>query len=228
MDHKEIIGKIRKLIELSQSNNEHEAASAAAKAQILLSKYNLSMAEIDTNDESLKARRVGQKTCKRLDSWAHILARGVSKAFDCDYYHSATTGTTVFVGVGADPEVCGYTYDYLRKKLSRLVASYISGACSRLCSTKSKRDARKSFLIGALCVIIERLEKQKKHTPITPGALVLVKDAAIKAKMPETKSKKLSVEYVQESDYHAGMRAGLSIPLSTPLTGSNTSRRISN
>ena len=47
-----IVDKIRKLMALSKSSNEHEAALAAQRCQELLAEHNLSMAEIGAAGES--------------------------------------------------------------------------------------------------------------------------------------------------------------------------------
>ena len=52
---KRIIDKIRKLLRLSRSSNEHEAAAAAAKAQELLSEYNLSLDSMITEESASEA-----------------------------------------------------------------------------------------------------------------------------------------------------------------------------
>ena len=50
MTKEEVVSKVRKLFELSNSANENEAALAAAKAREFLSRYNLSMADLPTDD----------------------------------------------------------------------------------------------------------------------------------------------------------------------------------
>lgn len=53
-----IIDKIRKLLALSQSPNEHEAALAASRVQDLLADYNLSLAEVHAaGDKASKAKQ---------------------------------------------------------------------------------------------------------------------------------------------------------------------------
>lgn len=89
------------------------------------------------------------------------------------------------VGVGADPEVCGWMYGYLYKTLLRLASEHMRGPARRLRSAKSKREARNSFLFGAVDVISSRMIAQKKVAPVTSDALVPVKDALIRAAMPD-------------------------------------------
>lgn len=51
-----IIEKIKKLLALANSSNEHEAALAAGHAQRLLSEHNLAMADIDATHKPDIAR----------------------------------------------------------------------------------------------------------------------------------------------------------------------------
>jgi hypothetical protein len=45
-----VIDKINKLLALANSPNEHEAALAAQKASVLLTQYNLSLADLGKDD----------------------------------------------------------------------------------------------------------------------------------------------------------------------------------
>lgn len=218
MKHTEIIDKVRKLLRLSHSANVHEAAAAAAKAQELLAKYNLSQESVSFDDDNQEAQRIFKKTRQRLENWAYILARGSADAFDCSYYHNEESGETVFVGVGVDPEICGWMYGYLYKALLRLASSHLrSPSCNRLRSNKSRKGARESFLRGAVAVIIHRLMQQKQITPVTCDALVVSKKRTIETALPKLISAKMNLVKIRDQDWHEGMQAASAVPLSTPI-----------
>lgn len=226
MDHKHVVEKIRKLLALARSTNEHEAAAAAAKAQELLSAHNLKIADVPTDELSntMRVAEAHQKTRQRLEAWAYQLAHIVSAAFDCRYYHNPEAGRTTFLGVGPDPEVCGWTYSFLYKTLLRMASAYLhTPCCRRLRSEKSRKNARESWLLGACAAIHPRLARQKQETPITPGTLVVAKAAAISAAMPELISRPVRKRRLREDDFYNGMRAGRAIPLASPIP--NTSQR---
>lgn len=225
MEHKAIIEKVRKLLQLSCSPNEHEAAAATAKAMELLAKYNLEMAAVTQEGDTPQASRIRRKTRQRLEDWAYALASSTARAFDCDYYHSMGNGETVFVGTGVDPEVCGWMYGYLYKTLLRLASTHMRTACSRLRSNASKKQARDSFLWGAVVVISTKLSQQKSETPITSDALVPAKRAIIAEAMPGNLStKRVEVGKIREQDWTAGNLAASSVPLSMPIND-NTPQR---
>lgn len=226
-EKEKILEKIRKLLRLSGSDNEHEAAAAAAKAQQLLSEHNLTIGNI-TPEQAAKeftASHARRKTRQRLEHWAHNLAAGVASAFDCKYYHKLTTGETVFVGCGPDPDVCGWTYGYLYKALLALASAHMHGPAKRLRANSSKVAARNSYLSGAVYMIHLRLEAQKEVTPVTPGALVPVKEALINSAMPTLITRPVPKQRIRDRDFEAGMDAGSAVPLSKPISSSAPSRQ---
>ena len=91
----------------------------------------------------------------------------------------------------------------------------------RLRSAKSKREARNSFLFGAVDVISSRMIAQKKVAPVTSDALVPVKDALIRAAMPDNLKigDPIKADESRPQDWLAGMLSAEHIPLSTPVTG---------
>lgn len=221
MGHERIIEKIRKLLSLSKSDNEHEAATAAAKAQELLSQYNLSMSDIPAGDNGrIHADTAKARTRQRLEKWAMSLAYHTAKAFDCAYYHS-WEGNTCFVGVGADQEVCAWTFGYLYKTMLSMASRHMrSPQCRRLRSSRSKSLARESYLRGVVLTVSGRLMAQRTRTPVTQTDLVPVKMDAIEAAMPDDlRSSSLEFKKARDADLEAGMTDGLNVPLSSPLKG---------
>lgn len=223
MDREKVVNRVRKLLNLSSSDNEHEAAAAAAKVQMLLSEYNLSMSDIpELQQQDTKAEKANARTRQRLEQWAYSLAQVTADGFDCDIYHSGS-GYTVFVGVGADQEVCAWTYGYLYKTLLRMGSAYLRTACGRLRKNASRKIARESYLHGVVHTIQKRLEAQKQETPITSSALVPVKQSLIQAAMPEDlKTARFRSAQLRSSDFRQGMRDGQDIPLSAPLKGARS------
>jgi hypothetical protein len=221
--NKRIIDRIRKLLSLAKSDNEHEAANAAAKAQELLSQYNLSMSDIPTDDDGkVRADTARSRTRQRLEKWAKALACLTAKAFDCAYYHSLD-GNTCFVGVGADQEVCAWTYGYLYKTLLRMGSKHMqTPRCRRLRSSRSKALARESYLLGVVYAVSDRLEAQRLRTPVTSQDLVPVKEAAIREAMPDDlRFRPLDFKGTRDADLEAGLNDGKHVSLASPLKGAS-------
>ena len=185
MDTAPIIDKIKKLLALANSSNEHEAALAASHAQRLLSEHNLAMADIDAAQQPDKAGAVETSVAKSLPKWLRQLSAGVSSAFDCQAIHHPATGILTFIGVGADPQVAAYTFTYLDRTVRKLCSGYMKQHVSRTITNRHRELMRQSYYLGAISTITVRLGEQKLCTPVTTGALVPVKEALIRRSMNE-------------------------------------------
>ncbi len=186
MDNKSpIIEKIKKLLALANSSNEHEAALAASHAQRLLSEHNLAMADIDAAHKPDKADTVEMKLSKTLPKWLRHLTAGVSAAFDCQAVHHPATGKMSFIGIGADVQIALYTFAYLDRTVRQLCTTYMKHHVSPSLANRHRELHRQSYYLGAVSTINSRLRAQKVQTPITTGALVLVKEGLIRQAMNE-------------------------------------------
>ena len=157
MEPNPIIEKIRKLLALANSSNEHEAALAAAHAQRLLSEHNLAMADIEAKQRPQSADKIETSVAKTLPKWVRNLSAGVCSAFDCQAIHHPTLGKMTFIGVGADVQIAAYTFDYLDRAVRKLCSSYMKQHVTNSVPNRSKE-----------------LMQQRSQTPITPAALVPV------------------------------------------------------
>jgi hypothetical protein len=185
MDKSAIIEKVRKLLALSNSCNEHEAALAARHVQRLLSEHNLAMSDIEAGVANSTADRVDVSAARNLPKWVRALSGSVGNAFDCQVLHMPSRANLVFIGVGADPEVASYTFSYLERTVRKLCAAYLKTMTANSYSRRQRELARHSYYLGAVSAISDNLREQKQQTPVTPNALVPVKDALIRAAMQE-------------------------------------------
>jgi len=185
LDTTPVIEKIKKLLALSDSGNEHEAALAAAHVQRLLSAHNLAMADITTATPPDKADRVETDVAKSLPKWLRHLSAGISSAFDCQAIHHPATGTMSFIGVGADAQVAAYTFSYLDRTVRKLCSGYLKQHAGPAIVGRQRELLRHSYYLGAVSTISRQLQDQKNQTPVTPGALVPVKEGLIKRAMED-------------------------------------------
>lgn len=107
MTREEVVSKVRKLFELSNSSNENEAALAATKARELLSRYNLSMADLPTDDirKAMTATEATVPMGKVLHTWVKGLLIHVCHCFECEhiiYRHQGANLILAFIGTTAD------------------------------------------------------------------------------------------------------------------------------
>ena len=180
MENTPILQKIKKLLALSKSANEHEAALAAAHAQRLLSEHNLAMADVGDTTPPEKADCQATPSTKAPPKWVVALAGVVAVAFDCRVVRFRAESKLVFVGVGPDPQVACFTYQFLLGRLKKLSSAYIRNQFQgRVVAGTIKEQFRRSYLLGAVATISQRLKDQKQQTPVTSMALVPIKNGLI-------------------------------------------------
>jgi hypothetical protein len=185
LDKTPITDKIKKLLALADSCNEHEAALAAAHVQRLLAAHNLAMADITSSEKPDKADRVETDVARNLPKWVRLLSAGVSSAFDCQAIHHPATGKMTFIGVGADVQVCAYTFTYLDRTVRKLCSGYLKRYAVATIAGRQRELMRHSYYLGAVSTITRQLQDQKRQTPVTPGALVPVKEGLIRTALNE-------------------------------------------
>jgi len=211
LDKTPIIDKIKKLLALANSSNEHEAALAAGHAQRLLSEHNLAMADIEASHKPDKADTVETATAKNLPKWTRHLSAGVSSAFDCQAIHHPATGKMSFIGVGADAQVAAYTFTYLDRTIRKLCSVYMKLNGSTIATGRQRELIRHSYYLGAVSTINRQLQDQKKQSPTTPGALVPVKEGLIKKTMGEMgaiRTVRSRASYINSTAYSQGQADG--------------------
>jgi len=223
-----IIEKIKKLLALANSSNEHEAALAASHAQRLLSEHNLAMADIESTVKPDKADKVDTTVSKTLPKWLRHLSAGVSTAFDCRAVHYPSSGKMTFIGVGADVQIAAYTFTYLERTVRRLCGCYMKNHVRPDLANRHRELVRQSYYLGAVSTITTRLKVQKIQTPITSGALVPVKEGLIKQAMNEigpTRTVRSRRSYINADAYTKGQDDGRLVGIRHGIATSGAAQR---
>ena len=121
---KELFKKVKKLLKLAESANEHEASLAASRASDILEKYNLDMAGMEMEHDEVDENGVTMKSSKPA-AWMEALLFTVVETYFCrSIIHGK--GRYTIVGTKADVEVARYTFDYLYGIIDRLADAYIA------------------------------------------------------------------------------------------------------
>lgn len=177
MNAQEAAAKVAKLLRLAQSDNPHEAALAAARAQEIMDRYKLTGAALDLEGkpaEDNERAQVFQAPLfdggSQVATWIARLAVHVARANQCQVF--MRSGTLQLVGRPSDAETVRYLFAYLRNEVDRLAARDARG---------NGRTWANNFRIGCVETIAEALQAQRKATvaavqaeAATPSALVLV------------------------------------------------------
>ncbi len=164
MTKEEVLSKVRKLFELSNSPNENEAALAAAKARELLARYNLSIADLPTDEAkgTLAPIEASVRVGKAVRNWVKALLLHVAEGFECEHIIRRRQGSDTvlsFIGTQADAEVAVYTFQFLYRQLH----SFVERALPRLRRENrgwSASALKSAYLDGAVTRIGERFREQ--------------------------------------------------------------------
>lgn len=156
-----VMEKIRKLLRLAKSPNEHEASLAASRAHALLAEYNLDHADVINE----KRDEVGYDSELVTTSyqWRYFIGAGVATLYYCK--HMATTfkkGKTAydrhsFVGRRHNVIVAKLVFEYLTKTVHRLAQQ---GA--RTLPAKRRSPYRTEFRKRCASQLYARLVDQRK------------------------------------------------------------------
>jgi hypothetical protein len=115
MENREMIkDKIRKLLALGSSSNEHEAASAIAKAERMMKQYHLSNSDIRFTQEKIEVEKQ-----RAVPEWENLLLSACCFPHNC-YVALTESGEAVITGRHQNAEVSKLMFGYLKETIVRL------------------------------------------------------------------------------------------------------------
>lgn len=162
MDRERIKQRIQNLLALTESDNQHEALSAALAARTLMAKYHISMSgdekweEIKGNPASsrvvIKELRFRRTTMK----WHHrLLAFILAKNFRCrTFYRYGTVPCVLFMGFEEDAYAVLLLMEYLVRFMERGARAYGG-------DENQERCWRDGFCVG----VSNGFEEQDRENP---------------------------------------------------------------
>lgn len=163
MNHEQVVSKAIRLLKLAQSDNPHEAALAAAKAQELIDRHKLT--GLSQDSEIPGAAREPEEEIrkfedplevdegKNLSRWRVALASTLARANQSRIY---TSGTAIkIVGRPSDAETIRYLYQYLTNEIERLTKFHAKG---------NGKTWANNFRLGVVDEIGNRLAAQREET----------------------------------------------------------------
>lgn len=163
----DILNKIKRLLALSESNNPHEAAVAAAEAQRLMLKHGIEMAELGQKQQvETTSIDTGQ-----MNVWYRVLAKHVADATFCTIYGEASGQAGKSAGKVV---VCGYKDDVA---VAVVLLAWLAQEINRLCELGWTREKehysdgglpsanawKKSFRLGCVSTVGQRLQDDRKR-----------------------------------------------------------------
>jgi hypothetical protein len=154
--------KIRKLLALSKSDNENEAAAALEKANKLIGKY-----ELDEAD--LRFQSVNVKSGKTHIPWKNVIANAVSWLYGCHTCLKRSLGETIFTGEELDAFLASEMYSYLIKTIERCAKKSIR--------KNAKYKFRNSFKYGMASRLYDRIIELGEACSWSPRRNIKIEEA---------------------------------------------------
>jgi len=181
MNKLNMVKKVKKLLALSESSNENEAASAAAMAQKIMVEYNIGSDDLRTTAENQYIVKEGRKTTKRALSDKFVFSI-LSQCFFVEVVQTTNTkkveGRIVkeysfyFVGKPQNVEVAKYLYAFLSRAFKSLTKEYLK-------KHKVRGHRRtcfiNSYLFGIHGGIIDQVMKSR-YAAEQENGLIVIKD----------------------------------------------------
>ncbi len=158
MTHEQALAKAAKLLRLAQSDNPHEAALAASRAQEIMDRFKLTHDDVkdggSTPASSEPVRHFAEDPLDaKTDRWRGQLAVSVTKSNQCLCYH-ARSGYAL-IGRASDVMACRYIYQWLTREIERLAAAHCAG---------NGRTYWNNFRLGAVETVARKLRESKAQT----------------------------------------------------------------
>jgi Protein of unknown function (DUF2786)/SprT-like family len=158
-----IIEKIRKLLALAESSNDHEARLAMETAGRLLKKHNLR--ELGKETEKNYVYAIINRKRKRIEEHQRRIVKILTQFFYVkalcssmyDPLENETYKTFEIFGKKENVEIAKYCYHFLEQKLALL------WQCHHMKCRGNKRLAKKSYYLGLLQGFHDKLLDQEKN-----------------------------------------------------------------
>lgn len=108
--------KIKKLLALSESSNEHEAKAALLKAKQLMIEHKITESDLTDRESKVKKIKSGVTYSARRDPWIPLLADTLARNYLCQFVRFSRKGMQTkgvgFWGLEDDAEICTKVFEY--------------------------------------------------------------------------------------------------------------------
>lgn len=232
-----LVEKIRKLLALSQSDNQHEAELAAERASKLLEEHQITMSEVELQDVKRQGVMSEYYTIPGLKMryvWVTRLAWAAAKLYDAEILDiNSLHGTTVlFIGYPDDVGMAKTTLEYLYRSWERIVARDLAEAKAKNPEYKFRPKDTMKFKLGhgqgyamALFRRAVTLARQRKQNVQASGStgtsLVVMKEKEVNetVSLHTTGKSRAKQQGGSALGYRAGSEAGKNIALGGEIEG---------
>lgn len=228
---RECMAKVEKLLALSHSSNEHEAALAMQKANQLIEKYHLGGLGGEQRDRSRYGFGVIDRKRKRIEGYQRRICTILQDFFFVrvvlaslyDPMRDETYKTIELMGTKENVTIAEYCYHFLENKLASL------WTVNKKRFRGSTRTEKNSYYLGLLRGFYQQLEGQKKgrekqQVQVTSGELALAEEKRLETfvamRFPRLRKAAKSGVKIYGTTYKEGVTTGKNISFAEGLAGS--------
>lgn len=218
MDNK-ILDKVRKLLKLSDSPNEHEAAAALRRAQALMDRYRISESELAASDiEVAIDPEPMEASTRQVPPWKQALCVAVAQSNRCEALLTGRADTrVVVVGSPTDTAVARVMYDFVKDCILRMSLADARREASRL-GRKSMRPLWiESWRMGAAAHLEARLlQVARKNRMLSGGQALARRQDAVRDFLRDSfelgEAEAVSAGMVSQGAFERGALYGRTMP----------------
>jgi ribosomal protein S15P/S13E len=227
---RECLAKVQKLLALSQSSNEHEAALAIQKANELIEKYHIR--ELGNDQEYRYGFGIIDRKRKRIETYQRRICTILHDYFFVrvvlsslyDPLYNDTFKTIELLGTKANVTIAEYCYHFLENRLASL------WSLNRHRFKGTTRTEKNSYYLGMLRGFYQKLEEQKREKEdvgIEPqvGDLVVAEEKRLEIfvgmRFPRLRKVSRSGVKVYGGTFNEGVETGKTITFAEGLAGNS-------
>jgi hypothetical protein len=243
LERENVLRKVRKLLDLAGNNpSVEEAASAAEKAQALITKYGLTLIDVDTERDA-----AGNEDLTRgyenvpfnygghdhSREWRLELLHRLAQLNFCQVIRytwnrkygtkAAQANKSSIIGQPGHIDLVVFLFESIARQLQSMANAEYTKAVREGHAWCSVMKWKKGFAYGAIEVILARLEAQRRELEGAPEvrALVVIADAQLVAAtekyFPKLKEGRERTLKVNGDAYYRGREAGQKVAINQAL-----------
>lgn len=176
----QLLEKIKKLLRLASSSNQHEAALAMSRAMALADRANLDLSSLREDDDVGEIVQRWIPTGARLAREKQLALGIVQTFFSVHPVMFKSKSAVVFIGTDADIVIAEYVFEYLTRASRRCLAAY--EVEEKRCRRKTTPGKRVNFLAGFFYAISNTLRHQRAEILLEDQKFALVLSSQEKAR----------------------------------------------
>jgi hypothetical protein len=215
MTKEKIADKIKKLLALSKSDNEHEASLALANANKLLMKHNLEMKDLEEIDLTCIVEEEVM-SAGRIMNYKSMMLNAVMGFNNCEILiHSITHGNKIIKAIGKKQniDVSLSMYEYLMNTMERKM---------KVEKPRNKTSFRLGFSHSIAIKIKEIMqERNNSNNDVACTALVIQEKKMAKDfmhnKYKNLRTQRAKTSYRDRESFDSGVQAGNSTSLNSQI-----------